>query len=102
MTANKLRIPSYIGGKLKGVTIDLIGGSDYDIFFRMYNGLFYLYQGKRFPLLIGSDSKIGNGIHYTYTMVYPTEFIPTADVILEFDSTGMYNTDVSIKLMWEV
>lgn len=102
MTANKFYVPAYIGGKIKAVSISIQNTTGSDISLLDQNGVYYSFQGNDFQLLTcrGQTAAAGEVIQWM-EQLYDAP-VPTSDIKLMVDTSGLVGCIVNVQVLWEV
>lgn len=102
MSANEHYAPAFVGGWIRGVQITLQNTTAADITAAARNGVYYVYQGKKFQLL-GCDSVTipANGTKIV-TVELREYAVPSTDVKLMVDTAGLAGVTATVEILWGV
>lgn len=102
MSANKHYVPAFIGGKITGVSLTIQNNNTVDVEFTPYHGLFYVYQGKEYPLLVGDNTTISTGITHNISREIDPRLVPSSDIKLMISTGGLTACKVDVNVLWSV
>lgn len=102
MTANKFYIPAFIGGKVTGVSLSVQNGGESDITITPYQGLFYVYQGQEYPLIVGNNDPIKAGTTYNLSREIDPQLVPSSDIKLMVSTGDLVDCVIDCNIMWSV
>lgn len=102
MSANKQYIPAYVGGQIKGVSFSVQNASSTDLAFTPYQGLFYVYQGQEYPLIVGNNETIKAGTTYHASRELDPALIPSADIKLMVSTGDLTGCYVNANILWGI
>ena len=102
MTANKYYMTGYIGGRIKGCAMTIQNASLSSITMNAYQGIFYVFEGREYPLLTGAGQTIASGQTITISKEIVQEIIPSGDTKLMISTGDLTDCIVNCTLLWEV
>lgn len=101
MTSNKYYIPSFVGGKIKGLSMTINNRAS-DVTLTTSHGVYYVYQGREFPLMTGDNITLSGFSERTISRELDPPFIPTEDIKLMISTGGLANCTIDVDIVWEV
>ena len=100
MTANECYFPAQVGGRIRGVQAVLTNNSGSTITPTSRNGVYYVYQGKRFKLLDFDSVPAGKSVNLSKELY--DKFVPNTDVKILIDTGGLSGLVVDSSIVWDV
>lgn len=100
MTANECYFPAQVGGVIRGVQAVLTNTTGTTITPGARNGIFYVYQGKKFQLLAFTAVAAGESVNLSKELY--RYFIPDTDVKILIDTGGLNGLVVDSAIVWEL
>lgn len=102
MTANKVYVPAFIGGKIKAVQISIQNTTGSDITTSYQNGIYYSFQGHDFQLLSCAGATIpANTTIQLIEQLYDAP-VPSSDIKLMVETAGLAGCVINAEVLWEV
>lgn len=102
MSANKHYVPAYIGGSIVGVSLTVQNPSNTDVSLTPYQGLYYVYQGQEYPLIVGNNDVIKAGLTYNTSREIDPSLIPSSDIKLMISTGDLVDCVINCNIMWSV
>jgi hypothetical protein len=102
MSANKHYVPAYIGGSIVGVSFTVQNPSNTDVSLTPYQGLFYVYQGQEYPLIVGNNDTIKAGLTFNTSREIDPSLIPSSDIKLMISTGDLIDCVINCNIMWSV
>lgn len=102
MSANKHYVPSYVGGRIKGVSFTIQNGTTKDILFTPYQGLFYVYQGQEYPLIVGNNETIVAGTTFHGSRELDPALTPSSDIKLMVSTGDLAGCYINANILWGI
>lgn len=101
-TANKQYIPAFVGGQIKGVSFSVQNGTTSDVVFTPYQGLFYVYQGQEFPLIVGNNDVVKAGTTFHTSRELDPALIPSSDIKLMVSTGDLVGCYINANILWGI
>lgn len=102
MSANKQYLPAYVGGQIKGVSFIVQNATSADVTFTPYQGLFYVYQGQEYPLIVGANDTIKAGTTFNASRELDPALIPSSDIKLMVSTGDLTGCYVNANILWGI
>lgn len=102
MTANKVYLPAYIGGKILGVQMTIQNASLSDVTCSATNGIYYTFDGRDYQLLSLNGITIESGITKVIHEDKVQALIPNSDIKIMIETAGLVGCIVDVSITWEV
>ena len=102
MSANKHYVPAYVGGSVIGVSLTVQNLSNSDVTLTPYQGLFYVYQGREYPLIVGENNVIKAGLTYNTSREIDPQLVPSSDIKLMISTGDLIDCVINCNIMWGV
>lgn len=102
MTANKIYYPSFIGGQIVGVQMDIQNTTGSDITALSENGVYYIFDGREYQILSLRDLELPAGIITIKTEDKVQAFTPNSDIKIMIDTAGLDGCVINVKITWGV
>ncbi len=102
MTANKFYVPAFVGGKIKAVQIAIQNPTGSDITTSYQNGIYYSFEGNDYQLLSCAAATIEAGKTVQLTTQLYDAPVPTSDIKLMIDTSGLTDCIINAMVLWEV
>lgn len=100
MTANECYFDSYVGGVIRGVQAVLTNTTGSTITPGGRNGIYYVYQGRKFKLLDFEAVPAGESVNLSKELY--DRFVPNTDVKILVDTGGLSGLVVDSSIVWDV
>lgn len=102
MTANKVYYPGYIGGKILGVQMTIQNTTASSVTASSTNGVYYTFEGKDYQLLTLDGVSIPAGGTEIVSKEFREYLIPTSDIKVMVDTSGLAGCVVNVEILWGV
>lgn len=102
MTANKFYTPSFMGGRIQAVQLNVQNTTESDITASYRNGIYYCYQGNDFELLSLGDVTIPAGETVSIMAQLYNVAVPSSDIVLMVDTGGLSGCVINALVFWGV
>ena len=102
MTQNEFYVPAYVGGAIRGISVELVNGTASDINALPRNGVYYVYQGQKFPLLVLDGITVPANSQKIVSVELHDEAIPSTDIKLMVDTAGLKGITATVSILWGV
>ena len=102
MTANEFYTPSYVGGIIRGISVELVNKNSTDTTALSRNGVYYVYQGQKFPLMTLDGVTIPANSTKIVAVELHEETVPNTDIKLMVDTAGLEGVTATVSILWGV
>lgn len=102
MTANKVYVPAFIGGKIQGVQMTIQNANGSDVTCSSTNGVYYAFDGRDYQILSLENVTIPAGGTIVKAEDKVQSLIPTTDIKIMVDTAGMVDCIVTVQITWGV
>ena len=92
----------YIGGRIKGAAMMIQNVSASSVTMNAYQGVFFVFEGREYPILTGAGQTISSGQTITISKEVLQEIIPSGDTKIMISTGDLTDCIVSVTLLWEV